>query len=147
MQLNVSGKGNAAERGGVPGDLLIVIEELAHDELERDGDNLYYDLYINFADASLGTNVEIPTLDGRVKIKIDSGTHSGKVLRLKSKGLPHVNSHSRGDLLININVWTPQHLSAEEKRIMEKLRDSENFKPKPGKGDKSFFDRMKEYFN
>ena len=147
MQLNVSGKGNAAERGGVPGDLLIVIEELAHDELERDGDNLYYDLYINFADAALGTNVEIPTLDGRVKIKIEPGTHSGKVLRLKGKGLPHVNSYSKGDLLININVWTPQSLSTEEKKVLEKLRESHNFIPKPGKNQKSFFERMKEYFN
>jgi molecular chaperone DnaJ len=147
MQLNVSGKGNAAERGGVPGDLLIVIEEVPHADLQRDGDNLYYDLYINFADAGLGTSVEIPTLDGKAKVKIDSGTQSGKVLRLKGKGLPHLNSYSKGDLLVNINVWTPQTLSSEEKKLLEKLRESENFKPSPGKNDKSFFERMKEYFN
>lgn len=147
MQLNVSGKGNAAERGGIPGDLLIVVEEAAHADLQRDGDNLYYDLYINFADASLGTSVEIPTLDGKAKVKIEAGTHSGKVLRLKGKGLPHLNSYSKGDLLVNINVWTPQNLSTEEKKLLEKLRESENFKPHPGKNDKSFFERMKEYFN
>ena len=147
MQLNVSGKGNAAERGGVPGDLLIVIEEIPHSVLQRDGDNLYYDLYINFADASLGTSVEIPAIEGKLKIKIEPGTHSGKVLRLKNKGVSNVNGYSRGDLLVNINVWTPQHLSSEEKKIMEKIRDSENFKPLPGKNDKSFFERMKEYFN
>jgi molecular chaperone DnaJ len=147
MQLNVSGKGNAAERGGSPGDLLIVIEEIPHDDLQRDGDNLYYDLYINFADAGLGTAVEIPTLDGKAKVKIEAGTQSGKVLRLKGKGLPQLNSYSKGDLLVNINVWTPQHLSSEEKKLLEKLRTSENFRPNPGKNDKSFFERMKEYFN
>ncbi len=147
MQLNVSGKGNAAERGGVPGDLLIIVEEIQHTDLQRDGDNLYYDLYINFSDASLGTSVEIPTLDGKAKVKVDAGTQSGKVLRLKGKGLPHLNSYSKGDLLVNINVWTPQNLTSEEKKLLEKLRDSENFKPRPGKNDKSFFERMKEYFN
>jgi len=124
-----------------------VVEEASHADLQRDGDNLYYDLYINFADASLGTSVEIPTLDGKAKVKIDAGTHSGKVLRLKGKGLPHLNSYSKGDLLVNINVWTPQNLSTEEKKLLEKLRESENFKPHPGKNDKSFFERMKEYFN
>lgn len=147
MQLNVSGKGNAAERGGIPGDLIVVVEEIAHDELQRDGNNLLYDLYISFADAALGTQVEIPTVDGKAKIKIEPGTQGGKVLRLKSKGLPQVNSYHKGDLLVNINVWTPQHLSSDEKKVLEKLRDSANFKPNPGKGDKSFFERMKEYFN
>jgi molecular chaperone DnaJ len=106
-----------------------------------------YDLYISFIDATLGTSVEIPTLEGKAKIKIDAGTQGGKVLRLKGKGIPAVNSYSRGDLMVNINVWTPQQLSSEEKKTLEKLRDSENFKPKPGKGDKSFFERMKEYFH
>ena len=147
MQLTVSGKGNAAERGGIPGDLLIVIEEIPHDNLVRDGDHLMYDLYISFIDATLGTSVEIPTLEGKAKIKIDAGTQGGKVLRLKGKGIPAINSYSRGDLMVNINVWTPQQLSSEEKKTLEKLRDSENFKPKPGKGDKSFFERMKEYFH
>ncbi len=147
MQLNVSGKGNAAERGGIPGDLLIVVEEVPHQYLQRDGEHLIYDLYISFIDAALGTNVEVPTLEGKAKIKIDAGTQGGKVLRLKGKGVPALNSYSRGDLLVNINVWTPQQLSSEEKKTLEKLRESENFKPKPGKGDKSFFERMKEYFN
>ncbi len=147
MQLTVSGKGNAAERGGIPGDLLIVIEEVQHESLQRDGDHLIYDLYISFVDAALGTSVEIPTLDGKAKIKIDAGTQGGKVLRLKGKGIPQLNSYAKGDLLVNINVWTPQQLSSEEKKILEKLKDAENFKPKPGKGDKSFFERMKEYFN
>lgn len=147
MQLNVTGKGNAAERGGIPGDLLIVVEETPHPQLQRDGEQLIHDLYISFIDAALGTSVEIPTLEGRAKIKIDPGTQAGKVLRLKGKGLPALNSYSRGDLLVNINVWTPQQLSTDEKKALEKLRDSENFKPNPGKGDKSFFERMKEYFN
>ena len=147
MQLNVQGKGNAAERGGIPGDLLVIIEEVEHPSLVRDGDHLIHDLYISFIDATLGTSVEIPTLDGKAKIKIDAGTQGGKVLRLKGKGLPSVNSHYKGDILVNINVWTPQQLSSEEKKTLEKLRESENFKPNPGKGDKSFFERMKEYFH
>jgi molecular chaperone DnaJ len=146
MQLSVSGKGNAGPRGGVPGDLIIAIEEVEHETLKRDGTNLYYDLYINMADAALGMNCEVPTLDGKARIKIDPGTQAGKILRLKGKGIPEVNSYHKGDLLVNINVWTPQHLSAEEKKILEKLRDSENFKPHPGKKDKGFFERMKEYF-
>ena len=117
MQLNVQGKGNAAERGGIPGDLLVIIEEVEHPSLVRDGDHLIHDLYISFIDATLGTSVEIPTLDGKAKIKIDAGTQGGKVLRLKGKGLPSVNSHYKGDLLVNINVWTPQQLSSEEKRL------------------------------
>jgi molecular chaperone DnaJ len=147
MQLNVTGKGNMGERNGMAGDLLIVIEEIEDAQLKRDGDNLLYDLYITFIDATLGTHVEVPTVDAKAKIKIEAGTQGGKVLRLKGKGLPRVNTHHKGDLLVNINVWTPQHLSSEEKKILEKLRDSENFKPNPGKGDKSFFEKMKEYFN
>lgn len=147
MQLNVSGKGNMGERNGVPGDLFIVIEEIEDSLLKRDQDNLLFDLYITFADAALGTTVEVPTVDGKAKIKIEPGTQGGKVLRLKAKGLPRVNSYHKGDLLVNINVWTPQSLSVEERKILEKLRDSENFKPKPGKGEKSFFEKMKEYFN
>lgn len=147
MQVTVSGKGNAAERGGIPGDLLIVIEEIEDQHLKRDGNNLLYDLYISIPDAALGTSVEVPTVDGKARIKIEPGTQAGKVLRLKGKGLPQVQSHYRGDLLININVWTPQTLTAEEKKILEKLKTSENFKPHPGKGEKSFFEKMREYFN
>ncbi|MFM7079580.1 MAG: molecular chaperone DnaJ [Bacteroidota bacterium] len=147
MQVTVSGKGNAAERGGVPGDLLIVIEEAEDEQLKRDGNNLLYDLYISIPDAALGTSVEVPTVDGRAKIKIEPGTQPGKVLRLKGKGLPQLNSSHKGDLLININVWTPQNLTSDEKKILSRLRESENFKPNPGKGEKSFFEKMREYFN
>ncbi len=146
MQLSVGGKGNAAPRGGINGDLLVLIEEEEHLELKRDGSNLFYDSYVNFADAALGTSIEIPTVDAKVKIKIEPGTQSGKVLRLKGKGLPDVNSYGTGDLLVNINVWTPQALSAEEKKALETLRASKNFAPNPNRKEKGFFDRMKEYF-
>jgi len=147
MQLNVSGKGNAAPRGGVPGDLIISIEEVEHPELKRDGNNLYYNCYINFADAALGTSIEIPTLDGKAKFKIEPGTQSGKVFRLRGKGLPEVNSYDRGDLLVDVNIWTPTQLNPEEKELLEKLRGSAHFEPQPGKREKSFFERMKEYFH
>lgn len=146
MQLSVGGKGNAAPRGGINGDLLVLIEEEEHPELKRDGSNLFYDSYVNFADAALGTSIEIPTVDNKVKIKIEPGTQSGKVLRLKGKGLPDVNSYGTGDLLVNINVWTPQHLSADEKKALEAFRTSKNFEPKPNRKEKGFFDRMREYF-
>jgi molecular chaperone DnaJ len=146
MQLSVSGKGNAARRGGINGDLLVIIEEEQHNELIRDGNDLLFNLYVSFAKASMGAQVEIPTLDGKVKIKIEPGTQPGKILRLRGKGLPEVNSYNRGDLLVSINVWVPKSLSREEKKILEKLEESENFKPNPGSGDRNFFDRMKNYF-
>lgn len=146
MQLNVAGKGNAAPRGGIPGDLLVTIEELEHPELKRDGINLYFDCYINFADAALGTTVEIPTLEGKAKFKIEPGTQSGRVYRLRGKGLPEVNGYQRGDLLVDVNIWTPQSLSQEERSTLEKLRSAPNFAPQPGKKEKGFFERMKEYF-
>ncbi|MDA9563217.1 molecular chaperone DnaJ [Flavobacteriales bacterium] len=147
MQLSVSGKGNAGPRGGVPGDLLVVIEEIPHEVLVRDGQNLYYDLYLNFADVTLGTTMEIPTITGKAKIGIAEGTQSGKILRLKGKGLPSVNAYGTGDLLVNINVWTPQELSKEEKKAMEQFRTSDNFIPSPTGKEKSFFNRVKEFFN
>ncbi|MBU2650580.1 MAG: molecular chaperone DnaJ [Bacteroidetes bacterium] len=146
MQLSMSGKGNAAARGGVPGDLIILIEEIPHPELIRDGRNLIYDKYISFTNAALGANVDVPTLEGKARIKIAPGTQAGKVLRLKGKGLPDVNGSPRGDILVNVNVWTPQNLSKEEKTILEKLSESENFQPKPTGADKGFFERMREYF-
>ncbi len=146
MQLSVSGKGNAAPRGGINGDLLVLIEEDEDPELKRDGNNLFYDSYVNFVDAALGTSIEVPFVEGKGKIKIEPGTQSGKVLRLKGKGLPDVNSYGTGDLLVNINVWTPQNLSPEEKKTLEGLRDSKNFTPNPNRKEKGFFDRMKEYF-
>jgi molecular chaperone DnaJ len=146
MQLSMSGKGNAGERGGMPGDLIIMIEEEPHEFLHREGTNVSYDLYISFPDAVFGTNVEVPTIDGRAKIKIPAGTQSGKIFRLKGKGFPEVQGYSRGDQLIHVNVWTPQHVSSEEKAILEKMQSSETFTPKPVKGEKSFYDRVKEAF-
>lgn len=147
MQMSISGKGNSAGKNGIPGDLIVVIEEVEDAELKRDGNNLLYDLYISIPDAALGMSAEVPTIDGKAKIKIEPGTQAGKVLRLKGKGLHDVNSHHKGDLLVNINVWTPQQLTSEEKKLMEKLRASSNFKPNPGKNEKSFFEKMKEYFH
>lgn len=146
MQLSMAGKGNAAPNGGVPGDLIILIEELAHDTLKREGNNIVYDLHVSIVDAALGCSAEVPTIDGKAKIKIEAGTQSGKLLRLKGKGIPEVNSYHRGDQIIHVNIWTPKVLNAEEREILEKLRESPNFKPQPGKNDKSFFDKMKEYF-
>ncbi len=146
MQLNVSGKGNAAARGGVNGDLLVVIEEEAHPILKREGNNLIYEHYLNFADAALGTQIEVPTLDGKASVKLDAGVQGGKILRLRGKGLPEVQSYHKGDLFVNVNVWTPQQLSKEERAILEKMRTSENFAPKPTGKEKGFFDKMKEFF-
>jgi len=146
MQLSLSGKGNAGERGGAPGDLIVLIEEEAHKELQRDGLNVAFDLHISFIDAVFGTQVEVPTIDGRAKIKIPAGTQSGKIFRLKGKGFPDVNGYSKGDQLIHVNVWTPQNVTTEEKEMLERLGKSPNFTPQPGKSEKSFFDRVKEVF-
>ena len=147
MQLSMSGKGNAGERGGHSGDLIIQIEEEAHTELQRDGLNVAYDLYLSFPDAVFGTQVEVPTIDGRAKIKIPPGTQSGKIFRLKGKGFPEVQGYNKGDQLIYVNVWTPQEVSDEEKILLEKMSTSANFKPNPNKSDKSFFERVKEAFS
>lgn len=147
MQLNISGRGNAGERGGMAGDLIILIEEEPHKELQRDGLNVAYDLHISFTDAVFGTQVEVPTIDGRAKIKIPAGTQSGKIFRLKGKGFPAVNSYEKGDQLIHVSVWTPQHLSSEEKAMLEKLSNSQNFKPHPDKNEKGFFDKIREMFS
>ena len=146
MQLSMSGKGNAAPRGGIPGDLIILIEETPHDSLKREGNNVICDLHISFIDATIGASVEVPTIDGKAKIKIDSGTQGGKILRLKGKGIPEVNSYHKGDQLIYVNIWTPKELSKDEYEILDRLRQSPNFKPQPGKNEKSFLDKMKEYF-
>jgi molecular chaperone DnaJ len=147
MQLNISGRGNAGERGGMPGDLIILIEEEAHKDLQREGLNVAYELHISFTDAVFGTQVEVPTIDGRAKIKIPAGTQSGKVFRLKGKGFPAVNSYEKGDQLVQVNVWTPQHVSSEERSMLEKMGHSVNFKPNPEKNQKSFFDKMREMFS
>lgn len=145
MQLSMRGKGNYPAGGGAPGDLIILIEEIEDETLKRDGNNIVYDLYISFIDATLGTTVEVPTIDGKVKIKIEPGTQSGKILRLRGKGIRDIDGYL-GDQLIHINVWTPQNLSQEEKYILEQLRQSPNFQPNPGKNDKGFFERIREFF-
>jgi len=146
MQLSVSGKGNAARRGGINGDLIVLIQEEKHPELVRDGNDLIHGLYLNFAQAALGDTVEIPTVDGKVKIKIDAGTQPGKILRLRGKGLPEVNGYGKGDLLVNINVWVPKNLTKDEQKLIEQLSSSDNFKPDPTAADKTFFERMKSFF-
>jgi len=146
MQMNVEGKGNAARRGGVNGDLLVVMDEEEHPLLIREGNDLIYNLFISIPDSILGTNVEVPTVDNNVKIKIEPGTQPGKILRLRGKGLPEVNGYGRGDLLVNVNVWIPRNLTRDEIKTIEKFRDSESFTPKPDKDDKGFFERMRSYF-
>lgn len=146
MQLSVSGKGNAAPFDGIPGDLIVVIEEMSDPDLKRDGENLHHETYINFVDAVLGASIEVPTVSGKAKIKIEPGTQSGKVLRLKGKGLPSIQGYGTGDLFVHINVWTPRKVSKEERETLEKLRSSENFKPDAEHADKGFFQRMKDMF-
>jgi molecular chaperone DnaJ len=147
MQLSVGGKGNAGERGGAPGDLIILIEEEQHQELHREGLNVAYELHISFSDAVFGLQAEVPTIDGKAKIKIPPGTQSGKIFRLKGKGFPAVNSYEKGDQLIHVNVWTPQVTTPEEKVILEKLNHSPNFQPKPDKNERNFFDKVREMFS
>jgi len=147
MQLSMSGKGNMGERGGGPGDLVILIEEEQHPFLHREGLNVAYDLHVSFPEVVFGTNIEVPTIDGRAKIKIPAGTQSGKIFRLKGKGFPSINSHEKGDQLIQVNVWTPQNVSEAEKIVLESLQDSENFKPKPDKNEKTFWEKIRETFS
>ena len=146
MQLSVTGKGNAGPFNGIPGDLIVVIEEIQHDTLRREGDNIHYDAYINFADAVLGESIEIPTINGKAKIKVEPGTQSGKMLRLKGKGLPQLQGYGTGDLFVHINIWTPSKISKEEKELLEKLQKSENFKPKLDGSEKGFFQKVKDMF-
>src|ERR1700760_3368897 len=147
MQLSVSGRGNAGERGGPPGDLIILIEEEQHPELHRDGLNVAFELHLSFSDAVFGIQAEVPTIDGKAKIKIPPGTQSGKIFRLKGKGFPEVNGYGKGDQLIHVNVWTPQNFTNEEKEMLNQMNSSPNFKPQPGKSEKSFFDKVKEMFS
>ncbi len=146
VQLSVSGKGNAAPRGGVPGDLLVTIHETEHPLLKREGNNLVYDLYLNFADAALGATVEVPTIDGKARIQIPAGTQGGKIFRLKGKGIPELNGYGRGDQLIYVNIYVPKKLTSEEKQLLEKLRYSPNFIPSDTSKEKSIFEKVKELF-
>jgi len=146
MQLNVSGKGNAGRRSGINGDLLVVITEEEHEELVRDGNNLIHNLFVSFPEITLGTTAEIPTVEGKVKVKIEPGTQPEKILRLRGKGIPDVNGYGRGDLLVRVHVWIPKKLSNEEKRILEKLQDSPGFQEGPSHSEKSFFAKMRDMF-
>ncbi len=147
MQLNVKGKGNAGFGGGGNGDLLVLIEEKPHDLFKRNGNDLHYDLYVTFADAVLGEKVEVPLITGgKARIKVESGTQSGTLVRLRGKGLPSVHGYGPGDLIVHISVWTPQSLDKDEKKIIEKLKSSDNFKPNPGSKDKGFFQKVSEMF-
>jgi len=147
MQLSISGKGNAARRGGVNGDLIVLIEEQEHGQLVRDGNDLLYNAFVSFPDAVLGSSVEIPTLEGKVKVKVDAGTQPGKILRLRGKGLPDINGYGRGGLLVKINVWIPKNLSKDDKKMMEGLQENPVFKP--GKVDEKsgFFQKVKDFFD
>jgi molecular chaperone DnaJ len=148
VQLKVGGKGNEAPgKNSIPGDLLVLIEEVQHETLKREGTNIHYDLYINFSEAILGTNKEVETVNGKVKIRIEVGTQSGKILRLKGKGLPSIERYGTGDFLIHINVWTPQTISKEQRQFFEENIEDENFAPNPNKFDKSFFEKVKDMFS
>ena len=146
VQLSVSGKGNAARRGGINGDLIVLIQEIEHPDFQRDGNDLIYNLFISIPDAITGTNVEIPTLSGKVRIKIDAGTQSGKILRLRGKGLPDLNAYSKGDLLVRINVFIPSSINKEDKAILQKMKESDTVDPK-NKKTESIFDRFRGYFS
>ena len=145
MQLSISGKGNAARRGGIAGDLIVLIEEEEHPELVRDGNDLLYNAFITFPDAVLGEAIEVPTVEGKVKMKIEPGTQPGKILRLRGKGLPDVNGYGRGDLLVRVNVWVPKTLSKEDKKLVEQMKASDGFRP-GGSEKKSIFSKVKDFF-
>jgi len=147
MQLKVSNKGNDAPGNGIPGDLIVAIEEAEHEFLKREGENLHYDLYISFAEAVLGISKDIEAVNGKVRIKLEEGIQSGKILRLKGKGIPSLNGYGNGDLLVHVNVWTPKTLTKEQKQFFEKNITDENFIPQPEKSDKSFFEKVKDMFS
>ncbi|GGG50050.1 chaperone protein DnaJ [Croceivirga lutea] len=147
MQLKVSGKGNNAPGNGVPGDLIVAIETVEHETLKREGDNLHYDLYVSFSEAVLGTSKEIDAVGGKVRIKLEPGIQSGKILRLRGKGVSSLNGYGNGDLLVHVNVWTPKELNKEQREFFERMQADENFVPKPEKSDKSFFEKVKDMFS
>ncbi len=147
MQLKVPGKGNEAPGNGVPGDLLVAIETIDHPTLKREGDNLHYDLYVSISEAVLGTSKEIDAVDGKVRIKLEPGIQSGKILRLRGKGVSSLNGYGSGDLLVHVNVWTPKELNKEQKDFFQRMQDNDNFEPKPEKSDKSFFEKVKDMFS
>lgn len=147
MQLKVSNKGNDAPGNSIPGDLIVAIEELEHEFLKREGENLHYDLYVSFPEAVLGVSKDIEAINGKVRIKLEEGIQSGKILRLKGKGIPSINGYGNGDLLVHINVWTPKTLNKEQRQFFEKYLEDDNFLPNPEKSDKSFFEKVKDMFS
>ncbi|MEL6916171.1 MAG: molecular chaperone DnaJ [Bacteroidota bacterium] len=147
MQLKVPNKGNEAPGNGVPGDLLVAIETEDHATLKREGDNLHYDLYISISEAVLGTSKEIDAVTGKVRIKLEPGIQSGKILRLRGKGISSINGYGSGDLLVHVNVWTPKELNKEQKDFFERMQGDGNFEPRPEKSDKSFFEKVKDMFS
>ena len=146
VQLKVSGKGNEAPGNGIAGDIIVVIEEIPHEKLKREGNNLHYDMYISFSEAALGTIKEIDAVSGKLRIKIEEGTQSGKILRLKGKGIPSLEGYGSGDLLVHVNVWTPQKLSREQREFFARMMDDKNFVPNPSSKEKSFFEKVKDMF-
>jgi len=146
MQLKVTGKGNDAPANGISGDLLVLIEEIIHDTFVREGNHMHYDLYISLSEATLGISKELALLEGKARIKLESGIQSGKTLRLRGKGLPSVNGYGTGDLMVHINVWTPKTLNKEQRQFFEKMLEDPNFIPSPEKSDKSFFEKVKDMF-
>ena len=147
MQLKVSGKGNAAPGDGISGDLLVLIEELSDEKFIREGNHIHHDLYISISEAALGVSKDIDLLEGKVRIKLESGIQSGKTLRLREKGLPDMEGYGKGDLLIHVNVWTPKELNREQRQFFQKMLDDDNFKPNPEKSEKSFFEKVKDMFS
>jgi molecular chaperone DnaJ len=147
MQLKVSGKGNDSAGNGIAGDLIVLISEKEHETLKREGNNLHFDLYISISEAVLGVSKEIETVTGNVRIKLESGIQSGKILRLRGKGLSSINSYGNGDLLVHVNVWTPKTLNKEQRLFFNQMKENENFIPSPEKGEKSFFEKVKDRFS
>ena len=144
MQLSMTGKGNVPARGGIPGNLLILIEETSDSILKREGSHVHYNLYISFLGAAVGSEAEVPTIAGKAKVKIPAGTQSGKVLRLRGKGIKVFNGYGKGDQFVHVHVWTPQQLTQEEQKILTALQGSPNFTPNPSKSEKGFFQKFKE---
>jgi molecular chaperone DnaJ len=147
MQLKVTGKGNEAPGNGISGDLLVAIHEEEHPTLKREGDNLHYDMYVSLPDAVLGSSKDIDTVTGKVRIKIEPGVQSGKILRLRGKGIPSINGYGKGDLLVHVNVWTPKTLNKQQKEFFESMKDDSHFQPNPDSDDKSFFEKVKDMFS
>ena len=145
----LQGQGNAGRRGGQAGDLIVVIEEEKHPYFQRNGDDIIYDLIISFPQAVLGSDVEVPTLNGKARLTIDPATPSGRMLRMRERGIPHLNSYGSGDQLVRVNIWVPKHLTPREKELLKELAKSEHISPteEERNGDRSFFEKVKDVFS